>query len=83
MLVVTKFGGSSLADAKQFKKVKDIVLSKNNRQVVVVSAMGKRNKDDNKLTDLLFLLHAHIMYSIPFDSVFLMIKNRFLEVLRL
>ncbi len=80
MLVVTKFGGSSLADAKQFKKVKDIVLSKNNRQVVVVSAMGKRNKDDNKLTDLLFLLHAHIMYSIPFDSVFLMIKNRFLEV---
>lgn len=80
MLVVTKFGGSSLADAKQFAKVKQIMEAKQTRQMIVVSAMGKRNKEDSKLTDLLFLLHAHIMYSIPFDSVFSMIQERFIEV---
>ena len=42
MLKVTKFGGSSLADARQFKKVKDIVEADGRRVVVVVSAPGKR-----------------------------------------
>ncbi len=51
--VVTKFGGSSLADANQIKKVKDIILSNTDRRYVVVSASGKRHKDDDKITDLL------------------------------
>lgn len=41
MLKVTKFGGSSLADARQFQKVKDIVQADGRRVVVVVSAPGK------------------------------------------
>ncbi len=80
MLVVAKFGGSSLSNATQFKKVKNIIESKKTRQIVVVSAMGKRRSDDTKMTDLLFLLHAHINYSIPYDNIFNMIKERFIEV---
>ena len=50
---VTKFGGSSLANAFQIQKVCKIVLSDADRRVVVVSAPGKRTKDDIKVTDLL------------------------------
>ena len=51
---VTKFGGSSLASAEQFKKVADIVLSDRDRKYVVPSAPGKRFKEDNMVTDLLY-----------------------------
>lgn len=50
---ICKFGGSSLADAFQIKKVCDIVLSDEDRRIIVVSAPGKRNKEDIKVTDLL------------------------------
>lgn len=53
---VCKFGGSSLADAKQLNKVMDIVLSDPARRIVVVSAPGKRYSDDTKVTDLLIEL---------------------------
>ena len=51
---VVKFGGSSLADATQFKKVADIILSDKLRRYVVPSAPGKRFKDDTKVTDMLY-----------------------------
>ena len=51
---VTKFGGSSLASAEQFKKVADIVLSDHDRKYVVPSAPGKRFSGDDKVTDLLY-----------------------------
>lgn len=50
---VAKFGGSSLASGEQLKKVLEIVVSDPERKVVVVSAPGKRNSDDIKVTDLL------------------------------
>ena len=50
---VAKFGGSSLASGEQLKKVFDIVVSDPERKIVVVSAPGKRNPDDIKVTDLL------------------------------
>lgn len=53
---VCKFGGSSLADAGQLNKVIDIVLADPSRQIVVVSAPGKRNSSDTKVTDLLIAL---------------------------
>ena len=53
---VVKFGGSSMADAKQFKKVAHIILSDPDRRIVVVSAPGKRHSDDTKVTDLLIRL---------------------------
>lgn len=54
---VTKFGGSSVSNAEQIKKVLDIVNSDEARKIVVVSAPGKRDKDDVKTTDLLIRLY--------------------------
>ena len=80
MLKVAKFGGSSMADAGQYRKVRDIILSDKARRVVVVSAAGKRHSADHKLTDLLYLCHAHIQYGVDCTPVFEMITSRYLEV---
>lgn len=80
MLKVLKFGGSSMADAKQFEKVKSIVQADPSRKVVVVSAAGKRFSDDHKLTDLLYLCHAHLKYGVACDNVFDMIRSRYMEI---
>ncbi|MGT2743202.1 aspartate kinase [Streptococcus plurextorum] len=56
---VIKFGGSSLASAQQLKKVLDIVKSDSDRRFVVVSAPGKRNSDDTKVTDALIKYYKH------------------------
>ena len=78
--IVTKFGGSSLADANQFKKVKDIIVSNDARRYVVPSAPGKRNSKDSKITDLLYLCHAHVSTGISFDEVFNHIRDRYLGI---
>ena len=52
-LRVAKFGGSSVADAIQIEKIKDIILSSDERRYIVVSAPGKRFDDDAKITELL------------------------------
>ncbi len=56
MYKVCKFGGSSLANAEQIRKVCDIMLSDPSRRVMVVSAPGKRTREDTKVTDLLIAL---------------------------
>ncbi|MDD6679273.1 MAG: aspartate kinase [Firmicutes bacterium] len=80
MLKVVKFGGSSMADAGQYRKVRDIILSDPARRVVVVSAAGKRKKNDHKITDLLYLCHAHVRYGVDCTSVFDMIASRYLQI---
>ena len=80
MLKVLKFGGSSMASAAQYAKVKAIVEADDSRSVVVVSAAGKRSGDDHKITDLLYLCHAHMRYGVSCDSVFGMISQRYLEI---
>ena len=80
MLKVTKFGGSSMADAGQYRKVRDIILADPARKVVVVSAAGKRFKEDHKLTDLLYLCHAHTQYGVDCTPIFNMITSRYLEI---
>jgi len=75
-----KFGGSSLASSETFRKVKDIVLSDTERKVVVVSAPGKRFSNDNKVTDLLYICHAHIKYKVSYDNVWENIANRYREI---
>ena len=69
-----------MADATQFAKVKSIVESDESRRVVVVSAAGKRFKDDHKLTDLLYLCHAHLKYGVSCDSVYQMIVDRYTAI---
>lgn len=80
MLKVLKFGGSSMADAQQLSKVRSIVESDPSRRVVVVSAAGKRFKNDHKITDLLYLCHAHLQYGVSCDAVFDMVRSRYLEI---
>ena len=62
---VAKFGGSSVASAEKFMKVADIVMTDQERRIVVVSAPGKRFKDDIKMTDLLIALTSQILTEIP------------------
>jgi len=80
MLKVVKFGGSSMADAGQYRKVRDIILSDPERKVVIVSAAGKRDSSDHKITDLLYLCHAHIQYGVDCNPVFELITSRYLEI---
>ena len=80
MLKVAKFGGSSVSSAEQFKKVKNIITSDPSRKVVVVSAAGKRNSQDHKLTDLLYLCHAHLTYGVSCQDIFQDISLRFIEI---
>ena len=79
---VAKFGGTSLANAEQIKKVQNIIENDHNIKYVVPSAPGKRNKDDNKITDLLYLCHAHVENEIPFDDVFKIIHDRYISIVR-
>ena len=80
MLKVAKFGGSSVAGAEQFRKVKSIIEADPARRVVVVSAAGKRSADDHKLTDLLYLCHAHLSYGVSCDDILQTIEGRFAEI---
>ena len=80
MLKTVKFGGSSVAGADQFRKVKAIVESDPSRRIVVISAAGKRFSNDHKLTDLLYLCHAHLQYGVSCDEIFADIKSRFLTI---
>lgn len=80
MVKVAKFGGSSVAGAEQFKKVRSIVESDPDIKVVVVSAAGKRSSDDHKLTDLLYLCHAHLSYGVPCDYIIHTIEQRLCQI---
>ena len=55
--IVCKFGGTSLADSEQIRKVKEIVESDSRRRFLVPSAPGKRSLEDMKVTDLLYRCH--------------------------
>ena len=80
MIKVAKFGGSSVADATQFKKVRSIVRADPDRRFVVVSAAGKRFSDDNKITDLLLLVNAHIQYHVDCTQLLADIEERFVSL---
>ena len=80
--IASKFGGTSVADANQFRKVKAIVDADPRRQVVVPSAPGKRHKDDPKVTDLLYLCHEMAVAKTGFEVPFSQLSERFLEIER-
>lgn len=76
---VSKFGGSSLADAKRMIKVKAIVESDDRRKIVVVSAPGKRDSKDIKVTDLL-LRAINSTCKKEYSEAFQLVRERFLEI---
>ncbi|MDO5133233.1 MAG: aspartate kinase [Eubacteriales bacterium] len=79
--VVAKFGGTSVADAAQFRKIRDIVLSSPERRFIIVSAPGKRFPGDRKVTDLLLDCYAKASAGEPFTDDLDQIRTRFREIL--
>ena len=77
---VVKFGGSSLADAKMFRRVKEIILSDPTRAYVVPSAPGKRSPEDEKITDLLYRCYACVERKEPYEPIFEIIAQRYLDI---
>jgi len=75
--IVTKFGGSSLADAKQFQKVKSILDMDKRRCYVVPSAPGRRFDGDDKVTDLLYKAHHEQQSGQDFSVTFARIRERY------
>ncbi len=77
---VAKFGGSSVADAAQVRKLAAIVRADPRRRFVVVSAPGKRNVQDKKITDLLYLCHSLGEQGLDPAAPFAVIKDRYLGI---
>ena len=82
MTKVVKFGGSSLADAEQFKKVRAILESDPTRRIVVVSAPGKRFADDVKITDMLLLCQSVQEQGLDLGQMFQKIRTRYKEIVQ-
>jgi len=78
---VAKFGGSSLANAEQFKKVSDIIKADDERKFIVVSAPGKRHDEDFKVTDLLIQLVEAYLKNDKYQSYLISITDRFKTII--
>ena len=81
-LKVLKFGGSSLADAEQFRKVAEIVKSEPERRYVVASAPGKRSSGDTKVTDLLYKCYELASDEEDISEVFEEVKQRYNDIIK-
>ena len=80
--IVCKFGGTSLADAAQIRKVRAIVEGDARRRFVVVSAPGKRDKDDAKITDLLLTCWHLAAQKLAYQEPLQLIRARYDEIAR-
>ena len=80
-IVVAKFGGTSVADAAQFCRIRDIVRSGPERRFIVVSAPGKRFPEDRKVTDLLLDCYEKAAAGGSFSGELEQIRARFREII--
>lgn len=80
MIKVCKFGGTSVAGADALKQVKNIIEKDESRKYVVVSAPGKRNKTDVKVTDVLYACHEELVKTGKIDKNFKIVRERFNEI---
>ena len=80
MIKIAKFGGSSVADAEHFKKIRAIVEADPARRFIVVSACGRRFSGDAKVTDLLYLVAAHVRYHVSCDDLLADIGARYFAI---
>src|SRR5690606_3691666 len=78
--IAAKFGGTSVASSAQIRKVKAIVDADPRRRVVVVSAPGKRESSEAKVTDLLYICHEMAAAPADFSATFELVRKRFLEI---
>lgn len=80
MKKVTKFGGSSLASARQFKKVKEIITADKSRSYIIPSAPGKRDPRDVKVTDLLYQCYDLVCEGKGYTRILDQIKKRYADI---
>ena len=80
MIKVCKFVGTSMADAKAMRQAKNIIESDSARKYVIVSAPGKRFKDDIKITDMLYKCYNEVVESGTCKKSFSIIRERFSEI---
>ncbi len=80
MIKVCKFGGTSMADAKAIRQVKSIIDADKSRKYIVVSAPGKRFKEDIKITDMLYRCYDEVMSDGTCKKSFDIIRKRFVEI---
>lgn len=81
MIKVVKFGGSSLANAEQFRKVADIIQSDDSRRYIVPSAPGKRFSEDTKVTDMLYECYSAAAKGKDYKPLLENIKKRYYEII--
>jgi len=79
---VVKFGGSSLADAEQFRKVASIVKADPDRRFVVASAPGKRFSSDVKVTDMLYRCYEMVRNHEDITEYYQQICERYNSIIR-
>lgn len=79
-MIVSKFGGSSLCDAAHIKKVAAILKSDSRRVVAVVSAPGKRSKEDTKITDSLYKCARLVKEGKSCKDEFEVIRDRYITI---
>ncbi len=77
---VCKFGGTSMANSETIKKVAEICLSDKDRHFIIVSAPGKRNSQDIKVTDALYACFNEFKGKGNCDATFEVIKKRFDDI---
>ncbi|MBR2498595.1 MAG: aspartate kinase [Clostridia bacterium] len=82
MIKVCKFGGTSMADANAIRQVKNIIDADDSRRFVVVSAPGKRFKDDIKITDMLYRCYNEVVNLGTCKKSFAVIRERFVEIVK-
>ena len=80
MIKVCKFGGTSMANAEAMNKVKNIIFADKSRKYVVVSAPGKRDKNDIKITDTLYACYKELLSTGKITENFSLIRERFTQI---
>ncbi len=80
--IVCKFGGSSVADENRIRQIESIIRADKRRRYIIVSAPGKREADDQKITDLLYLCHELADQGLDMEEPFHIIRGRFLDIAR-
>ena len=78
--IVCKFGGTSVADAEQIRKIESIVRDNPKRRYIIVSALGSRGDGDQKITDLLLLCYELAHAGLDVSEPFHIIRDRHLEL---
>ena len=80
-IIVSKFGGSSIADAKGFRRVFEIISEQKRRRFIVLSAPGKRSAADEKITDLMVSAQRLFADGKSADRPISIIRERFASII--